>query len=295
MKLWKSMLLVSAGLAASSNLAFADEIQSEQVQEVTVQEVVVEEVAAPVVAAPVTKAPKFKPAKKQKVKNKYPFEIIAMGGIATLDAEDAYVDVTEYESDRLEQTNENDWDAWTVNLGLAYNQALTDNKNTDEWIWFPQISPQLNLYYLAGDIEGEVYRFDSPDWNQESYEMDFASTRLMLDLALTIGSYKHFSIYGIAGIGLSWNSVDFEASAHEGLDCPINPLGLESEDSTSFAYEVGAGMSYEIIKPVTLSLQYLYTGILDVKVGGPHDFETERESEMDLSSQSVMLGLRIAI
>ena len=78
----------------------------------------------------------------------------------------------------------------------------------------PAIEPQINTYFLQGNNNGDVDLFTnlSPGNGSEGdYSIELQSTRLMFDLALTFATYRNLSIYGIAGIGPSWNRIDYES------------------------------------------------------------------------------------
>lgn len=228
------------------------------------------------------------------------WEINIMGGISAVDADDGTItiysaDGDAVETDALTQTNDNDWDWGTGRVGLGYVMAISDEIEEDEFIWFPFITPQINLYYSKGDLDGEVYRYEHEDFNNQSFSMDFSSIRAMLDLSLTIASYEHLSLYTLGGVGLSWNQLEFSAKDHQAdCDCIVG-LPSSSEDSTSFAWEAGVGMSYAALDYLTVSLEYLYTGFGDVDLGDSDEpFHTEG-SDLDLSAQSLLLGLRVAL
>lgn len=119
---------------------------------------------------------------------------------------------------------------------LSKTQTLRNNYyKTGEVQWFNAINPQLNVYYLGnGDIEGDVWRFESPDWNQMDYSMDFDSTRLMFDLGINIVTIEKFSLYAIGGAGLSWNNTQLNATPNQtGIDCGVAPYDLAEHSSTS--------------------------------------------------------------
>lgn len=230
------------------------------------------------------------------------FELILMGGIGTIDADDATVQVTEVETDTLTQTNDDDWrSSWTGQIGLGYVYPLAEDFDTDDLQFFSVINPQLNVYYTGGDIDGDVLQFGDPDFNNMDYDMDFNSIRLMFDVALTVLQLQEFSLYAIGGLGIAWNNVDFNAEAEEDCECGAANYDTDSDWSTGLAYEFGGGISYALTTDVSLSLEYLYTGFNDVEIGDSDDdeaFENDLDiegSKFDLNTQMVLLGLRVAL
>lgn len=226
------------------------------------------------------------------------FELLVMGGVSTLDAEDASMIMSASETDLLTQTNDGDWESWTGQLGVGYVYPLAEDLETGDVQWFSLINPQINLYYLDGDtIEGDVYQYQSADFNFLDYTMDYHSTRLMFDLGITVASIDGFSIYAIGGLGLAWNEIDFLATPNQlGLDCGVVGYNLNSQSSTSFAYEFGGGITAAVNDDIAISLEYLYTGFTDVELGNNTDSDFDiQNSDLDINSQSVLLGLRFAL
>ncbi|MFA6036700.1 MAG: outer membrane beta-barrel protein [Legionellales bacterium] len=222
-------------------------------------------------------------------------EFILMGGITTIDAEDTDLVVTASETDKLVQTNGNDWDTWTGQIGFGYVFSFVEDFSTGDVAWFPIINPQINLYVIGdSDITGDVWRFESPAYNQADYTMGFRSTRVMFDLGVTIAAIDRFSIYALGGLGAAWNSTSFNAQGKDGLDCPIDNVNLNEEDSSGFAYEFGGGLTFAATDRVAISLEYLYTGFDDVDLGGDPALDIDG-SNLYINAQSVLLGLRFAI
>lgn len=263
MKLWKHLLLVGASLTTASNIALAH------------------------------KGAEYVPPQEMP-KTLSGFEFIAMGGVATLDADDINITVSEFEIDDLVQSNNSDWSSGTGQLGFGYNYPLMKINSKDDFSWLTNMSTQINFYYLGGDLEGEVYAYQSADWNIANYEMDLSSFRLMLDMALTIASWKDVSWYGIAGVGVAWNNIDYSETINSGYEEYLIPLDLDSQGSAGFAYEVGTGLTYAPTERFSFSFQYLFTVLNDVEIGEVPTYSSEK-TEVDISSQALMLGLRVAI
>ncbi|MFA6038189.1 MAG: hypothetical protein WC748_08745 [Legionellales bacterium] len=74
-----------------------------------------------------------------------------------------------------------------------------------------------------------------------------------------------------------------------GIDCGAEGFNIQSESSTSFAYEFGGGMSYAVLEDVSISLEYLYTGFNDVALGDYHDSDLVIEgSDVNINTQSML-------
>jgi opacity protein-like surface antigen len=230
------------------------------------------------------------------------FEVIGALGIASLMAGDGYLGVTSSETDRLVQTNRNDWDAFTAQLGIGsiyyLNGAQQYAENTQ---WFPWIEPELNAYYLGGEsIKGDVWRFSSPDFNDMTFNMPFKSYRLMFDTALTVVSKKQYSLYAIGGIGASWNRIGYSDADRDSAPCADQYLNLNSRTDSSFVWEAGAGLAYALNDRFSLSLEYLYVDLGSIKTPdtgftGGITAPVLVPADIKLTSQAVLLGLHVAI
>ncbi len=225
-------------------------------------------------------------------------EVILMGGIANLDTQGTNLQMTPVQTDAIEPGTADFGDAWTVQLGLGYSIPLFDaEEDSDEVQWFPAIEPQVNVYYLEGDVDGNVDRYAdfSGNFDDTNYTMDIKSTRVMFDLALTIASYEEFSLYAIGGIGPSWNSFDL---TEHGNDC-VEEVGFDNNDG-NLAYEFGGGVTYAASEEFGISLQYLYTNFLDLELeqnadlGDGSTLSDIDSDNFDFSSQALVLGLRYA-
>jgi hypothetical protein len=131
------------------------------------------------------------------------FEVTGSLGIANFRADDSLLGVTSDETNKLVQTNANQWDAFGAQIGGSYVHYLHGAQRYSPQVqWFSSTEPQINLYYLGNaDIEGDVWRFRDPRFNQLTFDAPIHSTRLMFDVALNIVSRKQLSLYAIGGLG----------------------------------------------------------------------------------------------
>lgn len=236
------------------------------------------------------------------VKGPNHLEVIGALGIASLNAGDGYLGVTSSETDRLVPTNNNEWGALTAQLGIGSIYYLHNALQYSDYLqWFPWIEPELNAYYLGGkSIEGDVWRFGSPYFNDMNYNISINSYRLMFDTALTVVSKKQYSLYAIGGIGATWNRAAYSDADMTSLPCADQYINLNSNTRSSFAWEAGAGLSYALNNRYTISLEYLYVDLGRIKTSdtgttGAITNPVLVSSEMKLTSQAALLGLHVAI
>ncbi len=236
------------------------------------------------------------------------FQFSALIGIATIDQNDGKVKVTRSETDTLLQTNSDDWKSWTGQLGVGYvfplewedeedENEYRHNRDEDDEInvsWFDSITPQINVYVLSGNkLEGDVRRFNDPDDIDATYNINFDSTRLMFDLALDVLTVNELSFYVMAGLGVAWNTADFNLNPNRGV--PIHDLKIQESQSTDFAFEFGGGLDYALDENFDITLQYLWTDLTDIGIGGVDDIFHVHSDNMDVKTQAIFLGVRFGV
>ena len=229
-------------------------------------------------------------------------DFIGALGVASLDLSDGYLEVTSSETDRLIQTNNNNWNTLAAQLGVGYVYYSSNyNPYSDQAQWFTSIEPEINGYYLGqNSIKGDVWRFGSPNYNDMTFSMPIESYRLMLDGALTVVSQKQYSLYVIGGIGNTWNRMNYNDADPNGIPCVDQGLNLNSTTHSNFAWEVGAGLSYAFNNRLSLSLEYLYADLGSLKTSGTGftgaiTTPALVPAQFELTSQAALLGLHVAI
>ena len=247
---------------------------------------------------------------KNTIKNRNHFELIGAPGIAALSSNNTYLGVTNSETDKLVQTNKDSLNTLAGQFGLGYiynfhhsKKYYSDAKKHPNKIqWFPSMEPQLNVYTLSSNsIHGDVWRFNSANFNDLSYSIPVHSTRLMLDLAITVGTWKKLSLYAIGGIGKAWNRVSYSDKDNTASSpCPDQRLNLNSHSSTSFAWEAGLGLLYNFNDRFSLSAEYLYASLGKVNFAATGSTGTITSphivpAKFNLRSQAGLLGLHVAL
>jgi opacity protein-like surface antigen len=235
---------------------------------------------------------------------KDPNHLDVMGalGVAQLNSGTGYLGITSSETDRLNPNNNNGWDAFTGQIGVGYvlylHGAQQYSENTQ---WFPWVEPQIRGYYLGNStINGDVWRFGNPVWNDMTYSLSIKSYRLMFDTALTLVSKRQYSLYALGGIGNAWNRTGYSDADRTSVPCANQFLNLNTTTNSNFSWEAGAGLAYTLNDRVAFSLEYLYadlgtmqtsangvTGSITAPVLVPADFK--------LTSQAVLFGLHVAL
>lgn len=211
--------------------------------------------------------------------------------------------VTSSETDRLVQSGNNNWNNLAAQLGVGYvHYFRAPQQHQGSVLWFPSIEPEVNAYYLgASTIKGDVWRFESADFNELTYKMPIKSTRVMFDGALTIATVKkRLSLYAKGGIGNAWNRASYSDADKGDSSCALQGLHLNTATHSNFAWEAGAGLIYAFNQRVGLSLEYLYADLGTMKTSATGNTGTITTpvivpANFDLNSQAVLLGLHIAL
>jgi len=245
-------------------------------------------------------APMF--ASAETSQNNY-FEAIGALGAANLRANDGTIGVTRSETDKLVQTNQNQWKTVDAQLGAGYVYFFVPAQQTSVQV-LPSIEPQINLYYLNSNtgIRGNVLRFGSSAYNQLTYKIPVRSTRLMFDVALTLLKKSDSSIYVKAGVGNAWNRLSYSDVVNPAsvADCVNLALNLKSSTRSHIAWELGAGFMQDINNRVSLSFEYLYTNFGSISASASSSSGTAATSanspaKFSMYANTLALGLHYVV
>lgn len=106
---------------------------------------------------------------------------------------------------------------------------------------------------------------------------DMWSIPVMANMYLSYPVYRGMEIYGMGGLGMSWNKTDSVTDA-------------KGKKRMNFAWTAGAGISYALTPCWALDLGYRYTDLGDAKVSGNdmYDGKTKqsvRSNDLKLSAR----------
>ena len=229
--------------------------------------------------------------------------VIGALGVGAFDAGNTVLGVTSSETDKLVQTNNNNWNNLAAQLGVGYVHYFRDPQvNADRAQWFPSIEPEVNAYYLGNsNLKGDVWRFQSATFNQMTYSIPIHSARVMFDAALTIVKVKKLSLYAIGGIGNVWNRAGYSDTDNApDSDCIDQRLSLNTRTLSNFAWEAGAGLMYAINHRLGLSIEYLYADLGNMETSAYGSTGTITApvivpARFNLNAQAALLGLHISL
>lgn len=229
-------------------------------------------------------------------------EIIGAFGGSTGVTGTTYLGVSSTETDALVQSDVGKGFA-TGQVGVGYVQLLSPSGISADTVQvLPSVEYEVNGYYTPFKLTGDVDRFGSSSFNEFSYDMNVKSSRLMFDTEVTIASYKAASVFGVAGLGASWNRVSYHETSNGNSSCTtgLAPITVDPDTTASFAYEFGGGLKFAITPKVRLSVEYLYSHLAKLKVGDTgHSSDVSSfpvvPADFSLHSNAVLAGLHVAL
>ena len=123
--------------------------------------------------------------------------------------------------------------------------------------FLPSISVACRYQRLTEfDVDGMIQEFSLPEFTNYNYDVEVSSDIITLIAKLAIYQWGHFAPYLSAGLGEAFNNVSsYHEKAVKGVTPRVSPA-FQNHTSTSFMYNIGAGIDYTINNQVTASLGY---------------------------------------
>lgn len=221
-------------------------------------------------------------------------------GFTQLNLGNATFGVTETETDSLRQKH----NPFGVEFAAGLARVISLNKRTEltPYTWFPELRIGLNLRYLNQGLfnrytTGQIEQYQEPAMNNYNYRINVESTRLMIDLALTIATIQKVSLFIIGGVGPAWTNLSY-------FDTPVpgvfdGNLILNDGTKNGFVEEMGIGIFYNCTETIKTSLHYLYTDFGSISTGSTgllNGLPAQiRPAHFSLHSNAILLGLHLTV
>ncbi len=165
---------------------------------------------------------------------------------------------------------------------------------------FGDIRVEGELGYQSGDIDSVTsdYDDDSDYEAGRAYagtgDVDIISLMVNVAYDISLGNVEVYPFAGVGAVRVSYDeatlcaeaAADYEENGLDGMDTWY----LKNKNSTSFAFQIGAGVALPVADNMMLDARYRYFDIAEfanVPSGPSHN--------VDMSSHSAMLGLRVAL
>lgn len=204
------------------------------------------------------------------------FELSGSGGFnwLTTASTTTVISATDTESNHVTNTPRSSM--WNIGLGWnPINYALLE----------------ANYYSTTNaHINGVVWDYGNPLFNNYSFSAPITSSRLMFDVKPML-TYAWLSPYAILGIGNSWNNTSYYESPADGGN-----LSLSSKVTQSLAYEFGGGFRIAIVDNFSIQIEYLWASLGHATPSNnAGSVPMISPPKFALSNQSILAGLSITI
>lgn len=160
----------------------------------------------------------------------------------------------------------------------GFNASLAFGTSFGRWgMLSPRIEAELG--YLANDVDTfDDITVAGPVATDGELNANYGLVNLLLDIPLGWG----FTPFIGAGAGY--------ANVEANIDLVTGAVGPVVADDTTFAWNVTAGLSYDISRNITLELAYRYLQFTDVEFAGAGPVV-----EDDVDNHQVNFGVRVAL
>lgn len=222
------------------------------------------------------------------------------GGVTWLNAQESTIGITSapfVEVDTL-TSSDSDHVAALGTIGIGYVIPF-DTDSDEEVKWLPGMILSVDgTYQFESELSGEVYQFSDPAFSNYNYQYGIQNANLLANLTLGLVEYQRWTLFAIGGLGAAWTWIEYQETTNPGET--QGNLTLDTGSNTTFAWQAGGGLGYEILPELDATLTYLYTDLGKVQTsstissqnlfnGTPYISTTP---EFDLSEQSVVLSLQ---
>jgi opacity protein-like surface antigen len=121
------------------------------------------------------------------------------------------------------------------------------------------VSFSLNAYYGSTSRKGTVLEFGLPVFDNSNYKLQVGSGRLMLDSEWDFYPlWQTIMPFVEVGVGAARNTLSFKNSPVPVVGVSGGYYALPDNSQIQFAYQLGAGLKYEVSEQVILAARYLY-------------------------------------
>lgn len=128
--------------------------------------------------------------------------------------------------------------------------------------WLPSYSLGAQWqHFFSINPNGTVLQYSAPEFNNYQYSWDVDSNVLLAIAKLNITQYQRFLPYINGGIGLALNHTENYKEQAFAEITPRDTPGFTPNTATQFAYQLGAGIDFQVSSQILLSLGYNYQSI----------------------------------
>lgn len=212
-------------------------------------------------------------------------EFSIAGGFNQTHIKNTSLTISPYETDSVLIKQLHDSGMWKVGIGSYFFDEHRE--------FFNSFLLELNFYRSEGDIDGVVWQYQLPQFNNYGVYAPYSNTRLVVDVKPGLFTWNAISPYLILGIGATWNSMSYQETVAGVEDQPGSNLILNNKISTHFAYDLGVGSRVTLDKHLSVSIEYLYTYLSQMSPGREETNSVQLTSApiFRLYNQALLFGL----
>lgn len=200
--------------------------------------------------------------------------------------------ISPFETDSVKVNSVNNQAAWNIGLGQYLLENALQHRH-----FLTSLFLELNAYYTAADAKGIVWQYELPQFNNYYFKAAINSTRMMIDAKPGLFHWHGITPYAVVGIGAAMNHVIYKESVAASDANPASIIKLHNNLTAHFAYEVGAGLQYNLNDDWAIFAQYLYADLGNATGGelAVSNVRMDKSPTFDITTQSALLGLSLKI
>jgi hypothetical protein len=219
-------------------------------------------------------------------------EVSVGGGLNWLNTRDTHLIISPFETDSIQISTVANHGAWRVGLGYyLFEDQLAPHAFLNHLLF------EVNVYRILATVNGDVWQFELPEFNNYIFKTPLSSTRLMFDFKPSLFTWNHVSPYPILGVGVTWNDASYTETAAQADIMPNSSLSLSKHTNTQTAWDVGAGLTINLTNRINASIEYIYAFLGHVySASGPtNGVNLSEPPRFSLQTQSLLFGLSFTL
>lgn len=160
-------------------------------------------------------------------------------------------------------------DLYFVNQNHQYIVAVSGGYRWErDCKWLPAYSLGLRYKHVfAKNVGQSIMQYSEPDFLNYTYDWKIYSDVLLASTKLNIVQYKRFLPYVTGGVGGARNKAgSYKETANPGITPRISP-GFANKSTARLAYNVGAGIDFQVTPQILMTMGYEYQNLGNVSSG----------------------------
>lgn len=145
---------------------------------------------------------------------------------------------------------------------------------------------------LEADIGGQITQYSLPEFTNYSYRWNISSNIFLVMAKMNLLEWHHLLPYLSGGIGMAFNRASgFKETAFANVTPRVSP-GFGSNTRSQLAYNLGAGMDWQVHPKVIFSLDYEFQELDSVaSSAGVSSWAGNKLYSRRYQTNSVMIGV----